>query len=127
MPFPLALGAPGGTEMLMLLILAVLLFGKNLPDVARSVGKTFSDFKRGLQGIESEFRNVTRDVSDATNISGTASTSKAKTKAGTTKAATSDTDDNEEDRREAIAPKFVPPAAPPKEETSDSDRRETVT
>lgn len=122
MPFPLALGAPGGTEMLMLLILAVLLFGKNLPDVARSVGKTFSDFKRGLQGIESEFRNVTRDVSDATNISGTASTSKAKTKA-----ATSDTDDNEEDRREAIAPKFVPPAAPPKEETSDSDRRETVT
>lgn len=122
MPFPLALGTPGGTEMLMLLILAVLLFGKNLPDVARSVGKTFSDFKRGLQGIESEFRNVTRDVSDATNISGTASTSKAKTKA-----ATSDTDDNEEDRREAIAPKFVPPAAPPKEETSDSDRRETVT
>lgn len=122
MPFPLALGTPGGTEMLMLLILAVLLFGKNLPDVARSVGKTFSDFKRGLQGIESEFRNVTRDVSDATNISGTASTSKAKTKT-----ATANTDDNEEDRREAIAPKFVPPAAPPKEETSDSDRRETVT
>jgi sec-independent protein translocase protein TatA len=44
----------GGTEMFVLLILGVLLFGKKLPEVGRSLGKGLVEFKKGLQGIEDE-------------------------------------------------------------------------
>ena len=46
--------ALGGTEMLILVILGVLLFGKKLPEVGKSLGKSLVEFKKGLQGIEDE-------------------------------------------------------------------------
>jgi sec-independent protein translocase protein TatA len=42
----------GMTEILILLILGVLLFGKNLPEVGRQVGKMLVEFRRGLAGFE---------------------------------------------------------------------------
>ncbi|RMF98602.1 MAG: twin-arginine translocase TatA/TatE family subunit [Planctomycetota bacterium] len=106
MTFPLALGTPGGTEMLVILVVAVSLFGKRLPEVARSLGKSFSEFKRGISGLENEFRAVTSEV---TNPNVPSSTTRTATE-----------EDNEDDRREAVAPKFVPPSAAPQEETADS-------
>ena len=50
------LGNLGTTEMLVILIVALLLFGKNLPDVARSIGRALGEFRRSMQGIESEIR-----------------------------------------------------------------------
>jgi len=44
----------GFPEMLALMILGVLLFGKNLPSVGRSLGKGLMEFKKGLQGVEEE-------------------------------------------------------------------------
>jgi sec-independent protein translocase protein TatA len=44
----------GGAEMLALLILGVLLFGKKLPEVGKSLGRSLVEFKKGLQGIEDE-------------------------------------------------------------------------
>ncbi|MFO0809340.1 MAG: twin-arginine translocase TatA/TatE family subunit [Gemmataceae bacterium] len=44
----------GGTEMLILLVLGVLLFGKRLPEVGRSLGKGLMEFKKGIAGIEDE-------------------------------------------------------------------------
>jgi sec-independent protein translocase protein TatA len=44
----------GFPEMMALMILGVLLFGKNLPNVGRSLGKSIMEFKRGLQGVEDE-------------------------------------------------------------------------
>ncbi len=44
----------GFPEMVALMILGVLLFGKNLPNVGRSLGKGIMEFKKGLQGIEDE-------------------------------------------------------------------------
>jgi sec-independent protein translocase protein TatA len=38
----------GGGELLLILVVALLLFGGRLPDVARSLGRTVSDLKRGL-------------------------------------------------------------------------------
>ena len=38
----------GGGELLVILVVALMLFGGRLPDVARSLGRTVSDFKRGL-------------------------------------------------------------------------------
>ena len=45
----------GMTEIMVLLILGVLLFGRNLPDVGRSVGKMLADFKRSLSGLADNF------------------------------------------------------------------------
>lgn len=44
----------GPMEMMILLALGVLLFGKRLPEVGRSLGKGIVEFKKGLRGIEDE-------------------------------------------------------------------------
>lgn len=44
----------GPPEILVLLVLGILLFGKRLPDVGRSLGKGIVEFKKGLRGIEDE-------------------------------------------------------------------------
>ncbi len=45
-------------EILIIGGIAVLLFGNRLPSVARSVGRSFIEFKKGMRGIED-------DVNDA--------------------------------------------------------------
>jgi sec-independent protein translocase protein TatA len=50
----------GGSEMFILLILGVLLFGKKLPEVGRSLGKGLVEFKKGLQGIEDDVQSSIR-------------------------------------------------------------------
>jgi sec-independent protein translocase protein TatA len=44
----------GWFEMMMLMGLAVLLFGKRLPEVGRSLGKGIVEFKKGLSGAVDE-------------------------------------------------------------------------
>lgn len=39
----------GPWEVGLLLVLAVILFGKRLPEVGRSVGKTIVEFKKGMR------------------------------------------------------------------------------
>jgi len=46
--------APSGVEVLVVLIIALLLFGKRLPEVARSMGKGIVEFKKGVKGIEDD-------------------------------------------------------------------------
>jgi len=52
---PLQFGLPGGPELLIILFIAVLLFGANkLPALARSSGQAMGEFKRGRQELEAE-------------------------------------------------------------------------
>lgn len=44
----------GPVEMLVILGIGILLFGKRLPEVGRSLGKGIVEFKKGLRGIEDE-------------------------------------------------------------------------
>ena len=44
----------GPTEMLIVLVIGVLLFGKNLPSVGKQLGKGLMEFKKGLNEIKSE-------------------------------------------------------------------------
>ncbi len=44
----LALGLPGGSEWIIVLVIVLLLFGRRLPGVARSLGQGISSFKKGL-------------------------------------------------------------------------------
>lgn len=49
----------GTQEILMILVLGVLLFGRKLPDIGRSLGKTMTEFKKGMKGIEDEVSEPT--------------------------------------------------------------------
>lgn len=49
----------GPPEMLILLVIGVLLFGKNLPTVGRQLGKSMMEFKKGLNDIKSEVHAAT--------------------------------------------------------------------
>lgn len=44
----------GPTQWVIILVIALLLFGKRLPEVGRSLGKGIVEFKKGLKGIEDE-------------------------------------------------------------------------
>jgi sec-independent protein translocase protein TatA len=57
----------GTQEIMLLLVLGVLLFGRNLPQLGRSLGKTVTEFKRGVKGFEEDLEptagtNTTRTV-----------------------------------------------------------------
>lgn len=50
----LAFGMPGGSEWIVLLVLGLLIFGRRLPEVGRSLGRGIVEFKKGIKGIEDE-------------------------------------------------------------------------
>ena len=48
MMIPLAIGMPGPPEMLIVLIIVVVLFGANkVPGIARALGRSLGEFKKG--------------------------------------------------------------------------------
>jgi len=47
-------GPIGTTELVIILFVALLMFGGRLPEVARSLGKSVNQFKRGLKDVEDE-------------------------------------------------------------------------
>ena len=56
--YTLAIGMPGPFEWLIIGAIGLLLFGKRLPEVGRSVGKTIVEFKRGMKEVEQEVNQV---------------------------------------------------------------------
>jgi sec-independent protein translocase protein TatA len=50
----LAFGLPGHGEWLLLILLGLLIFGRRLPEVGRSIGRSIVEFKRGIKGIEDD-------------------------------------------------------------------------
>ena len=52
-----ALGLPGGAEWILILAFGLLIFGKRLPEVGRSLGKGIVEFKKGLKGVEDEIED----------------------------------------------------------------------
>ena len=94
--------APGPMEMVIILLIAVLLFGKRLPEVGRSLGKGIIEFKKGVRGLEDDLDSASSSSS--------------------TPPAHEDVDDHDE----ATAPKFEPPTAEPKAESTDQRGVETT-
>ncbi|EMI52056.1 Sec-independent protein translocase subunit TatA/TatB [Rhodopirellula sallentina] len=87
-------------EMSVIGIIAVVLFGGNLPEVARKFGSTYSQLRRSLQEVQQQFRDAQREVDRAMTIDDPV----------TTKSNTSLYEDEPEDAPEPSAPKFKPPS-----------------
>lgn len=85
----------GPMELLIVGAIAVLLFGKRLPEVARSVGKSFVEFKKGMRGIEDEVNQVKYAPPPSSSYNY----------------------EPMNEHEEATAPKFEPPTAEPQAET----------
>ncbi len=68
MTLPLAFfGIPGGYEVLVVGFVALLIFGNRLPSVMRSLGKSVTEFKKGVSGIEDDIDTaVTADTKKPT-------------------------------------------------------------
>jgi sec-independent protein translocase protein TatA len=49
----------GFQEIAVILLLGVLLFGRKLPDIGRSIGKTVVEFKKGMKGVEDDLSGDT--------------------------------------------------------------------
>jgi len=86
----------GMPEMIVVMGVAVLLFGKRLPEVGRSLGKGIIEFKKGLRGIEDEF--------DLSSTGSSTSTRRTENSLKTTPGS---------DYAESSVPKFEPPTTPP--------------
>ena len=56
---PLAfIGSLGPWEVVLIVVAALLLFGKRLPSVAKSAGKAVVQFKKGLKDVEEEIESA---------------------------------------------------------------------
>jgi sec-independent protein translocase protein TatA len=88
-------------------VVAVLLFGERLPEVARSFGKGMMELKKGMRGIQDEIRGaidtaVSTDASPKGRDDPYAASYRDSGTAG---------HEGPEEREEATSPKFEPPRA----------------
>ena len=72
-PLGFIFGGMGMMEVMVIGGIAVMLFGKNLPSVARKFGKTYREFRKGLSEFQSQVRvddyvnDVYSDIDDDSN------------------------------------------------------------
>ena len=91
----------GPSELMIVGIIAVLLFGRKLPDVAKSLGSSYREFRKGLNELQSQV-NV-RDIYSTPSSTPKSSYSEPK----------SSTYGDFDDQSDATAPKFEPPPCEP--------------
>ena len=49
----------GPTQLIIILVIGVLVFGRKLPEVGRYLGKGIVEFKKGMKGLEDEIDSST--------------------------------------------------------------------
>jgi len=75
----LAIGMPGGPELLLILLLVLIVFGVGkLPQVLGQMGKGVRAFKDGMQDGDQEMKEIMAeaDVSDAQEVASPSATTK---------------------------------------------------
>ncbi|MEL6106207.1 MAG: twin-arginine translocase TatA/TatE family subunit [Planctomycetota bacterium] len=81
-------------EMMVIGVIAVVLFGGNLPDVARKAGSVYREFRGRLNDMQREFRNAEYEARRTFDAAPTAS---------------GGVDEEDDEPSEPAAPKFTPP------------------
>jgi len=63
MQYIMGIGMPQGLDWLWILLIALLVFGgKKLPEIARSLGRSLNEFKKGVKEIEDTKDEVADEV-----------------------------------------------------------------
>lgn len=62
MQYTLAFGGIGQWELLVILVVALLIFGRRLPEIARSVGRSLTEFKKGINEARETKDEFVNDV-----------------------------------------------------------------
>ncbi|MEM0925304.1 MAG: twin-arginine translocase TatA/TatE family subunit [Planctomycetota bacterium] len=86
----------GPFEMVVIGVIAVLLFGGNLPEVARKLGGSYREFRRGLNEVQQQFRVAEYEAKKTLQLDENSASS-------------SSTDEDDDEPSEPSAPKFTPP------------------
>ncbi|MBO6046035.1 MAG: twin-arginine translocase TatA/TatE family subunit [Bacteroidales bacterium] len=61
--YPLFLGSLGFWEIFLIVLVIVLLFGgKKIPELMRGVGKGVKSFRQGMNEVEDELKEATKDL-----------------------------------------------------------------
>ena len=55
----------GPFEWTVVLVVAVLIFGRRLPEIAKGVGKSLTEFKKGVKEAQNEVTTVAKDIDES--------------------------------------------------------------
>ena len=55
---------PGPLEIVVILVVALLLFGRRLPEIARNIGKSMTEFKKGINEAKETKDEMAKDVNE---------------------------------------------------------------
>ena len=58
---------PGPIEVIVILVVALLIFGRRLPEIARNIGKSLTEFKKGVNEAKEVKDDLEKDVRDIKN------------------------------------------------------------
>ena len=59
----LAFGAPGPSEWVLILVIVLVLFGaKKLPELARSLGQSMTEFRKAREEFDRDLHNASNDL-----------------------------------------------------------------
>jgi sec-independent protein translocase protein TatA len=58
---------PGPLEIVIILVVALLLFGRRLPEIARNIGKSMTEFKKGINEAKDTKDDLVGDVNKLKN------------------------------------------------------------
>jgi len=70
----LAFWMPGPWELAIIAIIALILFGRRLPEVGKSLGKGIVEFKKGLKDVQDEVGKTSDAIDQAATEDDTSST-----------------------------------------------------
>ncbi|MEI7922077.1 MAG: twin-arginine translocase TatA/TatE family subunit [Planctomycetota bacterium] len=99
-------------EMMVIGGLAVMLFGKRLPEIGRSLGRSVVEFKKGMRGVEDELSHIRNEFRDPPSSSYNDSISSYNNSGyGTSGYDAGYSSGDVYDRADVSVPKFEPPGS----------------